>query len=114
VVSASGDPVATKVVGLPARVNITGAEATLDLLRIEGLAGDDVLEAQGLAANAIKLALDGGEGNDILLGGAGDDQLDGGPGDDVLVGGPGADTLACGAGSDVALGDAQDTVGADC
>jgi Ca2+-binding RTX toxin-like protein len=114
VVSTSGDANATRVGGLASAVTIVGAEADRDLLRIEGLAGDDVLEAQDLAANAIGLALDGAEGNDVLIGGSGADSLSGGPGDDVLIGGPGADRFACGDGADVVLGDGTDTVAADC
>jgi hypothetical protein len=37
------------VFGLAAQVNITGAEATNDRLVINALAGDDVVEASGLA-----------------------------------------------------------------
>ena len=37
------------------------------------LGGDDVVEASGLAAGAIQLTADGGEGNDILIGSAGND-----------------------------------------
>jgi Ca2+-binding RTX toxin-like protein len=114
VVTATGDPNSTRVAGLAALVSIRSAEPAADLLTIEGLAGDDVLNAEPLAANAIKLALDGGEGNDVLLGGNGADVLSGGPGDDVLIGGPGADQITCGAGADVVIGDAQDTVAADC
>ena len=54
--------------------------------------------ARGLAADAIQLLADGGDGNDVLTGGAGADTLLGGAGDDVLNGGPGVDTLDGGAG----------------
>ena len=62
----------TSVLGLAARVNITGAEAANDRLTINALAGDDVVEASGLAAGAIQLTADGGDGDDVLIGGAGD------------------------------------------
>ena len=76
--------------GLPAAIRITNAEPT-DQLRVDGLAGDDVIEAAALTADAISLTIDGGEGDDLLLGGAGNDVILGGPGDDVLLGGPGLD-----------------------
>ena len=80
-----------------------GAEAANDRLRVNLLAGDDVLDASGLAAGAIQLTADGGDGNDVLIGGAGDDVLLGGAGDDVLIGGPGNDTLDGGPGSNIVI-----------
>jgi Ca2+-binding RTX toxin-like protein len=91
--------------GLAARVNITGAEATFDRLTVNLLAGDDVLNAQGLAAGAIQLTGDGGDGNDVLVGGAGNDTLLGGAGDDALLGGPGQDVLDGGPGNNVVIQD---------
>jgi Ca2+-binding RTX toxin-like protein len=66
-------------------------------------AGDDVVDASGLAANAIRLAVDGGDGDDVLLGGAGADALTGGAGDDVLMGGPGQDVLDGGPGDNTLI-----------
>ena len=60
-------------------------------LTVNALAGDDVVDASGLAASAALLTLDGGDGDDVLLGGDGNDMLLGGDGDDVLIGGPGTD-----------------------
>ena len=84
-------------------MNITGAEAANDRLTINALAGDDVVEASGLAAGAIQLTADGGDGNDVLVGGDGNDVLLGGIGDDVLVGGLGIDILDGGDGDDVEI-----------
>ena len=66
-------------------------------------AGDDVIEASGVAAGAIQLTLDGGDGNDVLVGGDGNDMLIGGAGDDVLVGGGGNDILDGGPGDDIEI-----------
>ena len=93
VVLAVGDASGDAVLGLAAQVNITGAEAANDRLTVNALAGDDVVEASGLAAGAIQLTADGGDGNDVLIGGDGNDVLLGGAGDDVLIGGPGIDVL---------------------
>jgi len=91
------------VLGLAAQVNITGAEVANDLLRINTLAGDDVVEASGLSADAIKLTADGGTGADVLVGSAGNDTLLGGDGDDVLLGGPGVDVLDGGPGDNTVI-----------
>jgi Ca2+-binding RTX toxin-like protein len=99
----TGNATGTSVLGLPARVDIAGAEAAADRVRVNSLAGDDVVEASGLAAGAIQLTADGGEGDDVLIGGDGDDTLLGGEGDDVLIGGPGLDVLDGGGGDDVEI-----------
>jgi Ca2+-binding RTX toxin-like protein len=85
------------------QVNITAAEAANDRLIISGLAGDDVIEASGLAANAIQLTGNGGDGDDVLTGGAGNDTLSGGEGDDILNGLGGQDVLDGGAGDNVVI-----------
>ncbi len=87
VVLAVGDASGVSVFGLSAIVNITGSEAASDRLQINALAGDDVVEASGLAAGAIQLVADGGDDDDILIGSDGADVLLGGNGDDVLLGG---------------------------
>jgi len=105
VVVVSGDSSGSSVLGLPARVNITGAEGATDRLTITALAGDDVVEASGLAAGAIRLTADGGPGDDILSGGAGNDTLLGGDDNDVLLGGPGIDVLDGGLGDNTVIQD---------
>ena len=56
------------------------AEAANDRLTVNALDGDDVVEASGVAAGAIQLTADGGNGNDVLVGGDGNDMLFGGDG----------------------------------
>jgi Ca2+-binding RTX toxin-like protein len=99
----AGDASGVSVFGLAAQVNITGTEAANDRLTINALAGDDVVEASGLAAGAIQLTADGGAGNDVLIGSDGNDVLIGGPGDDVLIGGAGIDILDGGDGDDIEI-----------
>ena len=88
------------------------------LLQLNGGAGQDMFNTNGVDLSGIRVAFDGGDGNDTVLGGAGaetivggagndmidggggDDSLDGGTGDDVLVGGDGNDTLRGGLGID--------------
>jgi len=98
-----GDASGTSVLGLAAVVNITGAEAANDKLTLSMLAGDDVVEASGLAVGAIQLAANGDDGNDILSGGAGNDTFFGGAGDDVLIGGAGQDVLDGGDGDNTVI-----------
>ena len=99
----AGDATGTSVFGLAARVNLTGAEAANDRLTVRTQAGSDVADASELSAAALKLTLDGGNDDDILLGGAGDDILLGGEGDDVLLGGGGIDTIDGGPGDNVVI-----------
>ena len=99
----TGSAGSASVFGLAAQVNVTGAEAANDRLTINALAGADVVEAGGLAADAIQLTAGGGDGDDVLIGSAGNDTLLGGAGDDVLIGGPGIDVLDQGPGSDVVI-----------
>jgi Ca2+-binding RTX toxin-like protein len=88
------------VSGLGADVTITGFEAN-DRLVINGLGGDDVIEASGLSG--MLLTANGGDGDDILVGSPGNDILTGGAGDDVLIGGGGQDVLDGGPGSNVVI-----------
>ncbi|TAK77282.1 MAG: calcium-binding protein [Aquabacterium sp.] len=90
--------------GLAARFVIDHFDAGLDSLRINGLGGDDVIDASGLPANLLNLVLDGGSGDDVVMGGAGADALFGGEGNDVVLGGEGNDVLDGGLGDDVLLG----------
>ena len=92
------------VVGLPAQVNIRGADAAIDVLTINTLGGDDSLDATSLSDAAISLVADGGDGDDELIGGAGNDSLIGGAGNDKLNGEAGDDTLSGGAGDDELTG----------
>ncbi len=101
----AGDSTGVSVTGLAARVHIAHAEPANDALAINALAGDDVIEASGLASNVIALTLDGGAGDDVLIGSAGNDILFGRDGDDVLLGGPGQDVLDGGAGDNILIQD---------
>ena len=101
IVAGSGST--AQVTGLPAVVSVSGASAATDRLTVNALAGDDVIDATGVAAGSILLTLSGGDGDDVILGGDGDDTLLGGAGDDVLLGGPGNDTIDGAPGSDVVI-----------
>jgi Ca2+-binding RTX toxin-like protein len=80
-------------------VTISNLEAG-DHLVINGLGGDDVINASGLEAG-ISITENGGDGADVLIGGAGNDTLNGNAGDDVLIGGPGQDVLDGGSGNNI-------------
>ncbi len=102
VVLVAGDSTGVDVLGLAANVHITSAEAA-DRLSINTLAGDDVVEASGLAAGTLSLSADGGDGDDVLIGSPGNDQLHGGAGDDILIGNGGQDLLDGGPGDNVVI-----------
>ena len=89
------------VTGLATDVTITGFEAG-DKLVINGLGGDDIINAAGLGTGML-LTANGGDGNDVLIGGTGNDTLSGGAGDDILIGGGGVDTLDGGTGNNTVL-----------
>ncbi|MCI0533944.1 MAG: hypothetical protein L0Z50_01820 [Verrucomicrobiales bacterium] len=93
------------VSGLAARVVVDGFEPGRDAVRIQGLEGDDIVDASGVGTGGPLLALDGGIGNDILLGSAGSDTLTGGADDDVLLGNGGADVLDGGTGDNLVIQD---------
>jgi Ca2+-binding RTX toxin-like protein len=92
-----------QVFGLQAVVNMFHTDAD-DRLTLNGLGGDDVIDASSLEAGAVQLTKNGGLGNDLFLGSEGDDLINGGDGDDVLIGGDGNDTVLGEAGDDVLLG----------
>jgi Ca2+-binding RTX toxin-like protein len=98
-----GDASGVSVLGFAAQVNIVGSEAANDRVVVNTLAGDDVVEASGLAAGAIQLTANGGDDNDVLIGSDGSDVLTGGNGDDVLIGGLGLDILDGGLGDDIEI-----------
>jgi Ca2+-binding RTX toxin-like protein len=83
------------VSGLATTVTIANFDAN-DRIVINGLGGDDVVEASGLTG--MLLTANGGDGDDILIGSRGNDVLAGGNGDDVLIGGGGQDILDGGIG----------------
>jgi Ca2+-binding RTX toxin-like protein len=90
--------------GLQAQLSIKGATDGLDSLTINGLAGNDVIDASKLKAGQVDLTINGG---------AGDDKITGSAGNDLVIGGQGTDTALLGAGDDTFVwnpGDGNDTV----
>jgi Ca2+-binding RTX toxin-like protein len=65
-ITVAGDDTGVSVDGLAAQVTINHAEPT-DQLTVAALAGDDAIDASGLAAGAISLTLDGGPGNNVIV-----------------------------------------------
>ncbi|MBD2073320.1 calcium-binding protein [Phormidium sp. FACHB-592] len=93
--------------GLSAQVQIAGIRAGFDNLTINGLAGNDVIDASKLAANLFqqrfpdgRLTLDGGDGTDLFVGSAGEDVFLGGRGNDVALMGAGDDLFVWNPGDD--------------
>ncbi|MBE9156636.1 hypothetical protein IQ265_27220 [Nodosilinea sp. LEGE 06152] len=110
VLNISGIGNSATVSGLGAEVKILGADLGQDLLVVNGLGGNDTIDATNLLADpssspagAMQLLLDGGKGDDLLLGGAADDTLLGGDGNDFVDGKRGNDIAFLGAGKDAFL-----------
>ena len=111
-IDVSGDAGGVAVSGLAALVAIQHQEPA-DKLEVDGLAGNDRVSAAALAAEAITLTLDGGEGDDTIAGGRGIEVLLGGDGNDSSDGNGGNDLALMGAGDDTFVwdpGDGSDTV----
>jgi Ca2+-binding RTX toxin-like protein len=95
----------------PAPFNIDAG--TIENIVINANGGDDTITASNGLAGLVKLTLDGGAGNDLIVGGDGADLLLGGDGNDVVFGGRGDDVALLGAGNDAFVwnpGDGSDTV----
>jgi Ca2+-binding RTX toxin-like protein len=90
---------AVSLTGPSAAVTIRNADA-IDILEINGLAGNDTVNASKLSANVMELTINGDEGNDRITGSRGNDGLDGGDGNDVVAGGRGNDSVDLGTGND--------------
>ncbi len=91
-IAVSGNPGGATVAGPPAGVTLSELAAD-DTLTVNAIAGDDLMDASGLAAGVVSLSVEGGLGGDVVLGGAGDELVDGGDGDDVALLGAGDDTV---------------------
>jgi hypothetical protein len=96
------------IMGSSPFVSIIGSDGPSDTLTVNGLGGNDTVDASSLPANLIGLEINGGPGNDTLLGSAGGDLIIGGPGNDVVMMGNGNDTFVWnpGDGSDTIDGQA--------
>jgi Ca2+-binding RTX toxin-like protein len=90
------------VAGLSALVTVTGTDP-LDRLTVKSFAGNDIVSAATLDADAMLFRTEGGDGNDLLVGGAGNDTLLGGNDSDIIIGAAGIDLLDGGPGIDVIL-----------
>src|SRR5262249_49013626 len=77
--------------GLAAKVTLAGTEGALDSLTVNGLGGNDTINASGLKAGQINLTINGGSG---------DDKNNGNPGDDIVIGGPRTENGPRSAGAD--------------
>ena len=100
VFGAAGDAGGVNVFGLQAAVNIFFQEQANDRLTLNGLGGDDVINATSLEADGIQLTMNGGLGDDVFLGSEGDDLINGGDGNDTALMGAGDDTFVWNPGDD--------------
>jgi hypothetical protein len=68
--------------------------------QVNGLGGDDFVEASPGVGALTQLSVDGGSGGDVIRGSDGPDLLVGGPGNDRITGGAGRDAVFGGGGDD--------------
>jgi len=94
--------------GLATRVTVAGGEGALDSLTVNGLGGNDSINASNLKAGLINLTINGGAGDDTIIGSQGNDTVNGGQGSDVARLGAGDDSFVWnpGDGSDTVNGQA--------
>jgi Ca2+-binding RTX toxin-like protein len=100
VFGATGDSGGVNVFGLQAAVDIFFQEVANDRLTLNGLGGNDSIDAKSLEADGIQLAINGGLGNDLLIGSEGNDLFNGGDGNDTALMGAGDDTFVWNPGDD--------------
>jgi Ca2+-binding RTX toxin-like protein len=100
VFGAFGDAGGVTVFGLKARVNIFQQEQANDRLTLNGLGGDDLINATSLEADGIQLTMNGGLGAELFLGSEGNDLINGGDGNDTAFMGAGDDTFVWNPGDD--------------
>ena len=93
---------------------LAGEDWALDIERVQGGSGNDVLAAGAtpafLEGGAGDDALTGSAGGDNLLGSDGDDTITAGAGDDLVFGMRGADSVSAGAGADRVYADDGDDI----
>ena len=89
-------------------MTLAGTEGGIDSLTVNGLAGNDTINASGLKAGQVNLTINGGDGDDKITGSQGNDLVFGGRGNDVALLGAGDDTFVWnpGDGSDTVDGQA--------
>ena len=105
----TGDTSGVTVFGLHTTTDLSFMDAT-DQLILNGQAGDDVIDASGLAAGALQLTMNGGLGNDLMIGSQGDDLIIGGDGNDAALMGAGNDTFVWNPGDDNDTVEGQDGI----
>jgi Ca2+-binding RTX toxin-like protein len=115
-VDVSGEGASYVVRGLTPLLTVLHSEGNADSLRLQTLDGRDFIDAQALAAGLVRLVIESGAGEDLILGSVGGDDIQAGDDDDVVVGGPGDDFVSLGEGADTFAwnpGDASDLVNGD-
>jgi hypothetical protein len=101
-ITIAGSGTALSITGAGPVIQIRNPDAGLDTLSVAGAGGSDTINAQNLAADLLKVIMEGGPGADTLTGSRGSDTLAGGEDDDAFVwtlGSP-ADLIAGESGND--------------
>jgi Ca2+-binding RTX toxin-like protein len=104
----TGDAGGVTIFGLVAKIDVFQAEVDNDRVVLNGLGGDDVIDATSLEADGVQLTINGGLGADIMLGSEGGNTFNGGDGNDVAFMGKGDDTFVWNPGDDNDIIEGQD------
>jgi Ca2+-binding RTX toxin-like protein len=83
-------------------------DASTERLQVNGLGGNDSLQANDGVGALTLMSADGGAGNDTLIGSDGPDTISGGEGNDALSGGGGDDRISGDRGNDTMNGGSGD------
>jgi serralysin len=114
--SAGNDTITVSVDGVDLNITrngqtVTLAKASYSIISIGALGGDDTIQMGNFIGT---VAIDAGDGDDVVFGsegmddvrlGAGNDYCNAGAGNDVVYGGLGRDTITVGSGKNVAYGE---------
>jgi Ca2+-binding RTX toxin-like protein len=73
--------------------DITVDASSTERVLVDGLGGDDFIDAAAQTVRGVALSVRAGDGNDTAIGGAGNDSIEGNAGNDLAFGGRGHDTF---------------------
>ena len=103
-IAVGGDTGGLRITGLAATITVFDQDPNIDNLTVNGLGGNDTIDARSLKADAVRFMINGGDGNDTITGSDGSDLITGGRGNDMVNMGAGDDTFVWNP------GDGSDTV----
>jgi Ca2+-binding RTX toxin-like protein len=92
-IAVGGDAGGLQITSNATTITVFDQDPTMDSLTLNGLAGNDNINAQSLKADAIRLTINSGDGDDVIVGHDGADLVNGGRGNDTALLGAQNDTF---------------------